>query len=210
MSSETRSRADPKAWLKPDQVDRLVQSARFTGPSYLRGRNEAMIALAYDTGLRPGEITKLRTEHFDADDGVLVVPGDIQKEYPTESTSPSTATLELEVDDRYPLVDLLDDFLARRWKDADGLFPSREGDFMTTRSFENVVHRIADDAGVEPFLEDRSRGDPDDVSPHTFRHSLVYRMLRANDGYTFYDVRSRLRHRSIKTTEDEYDHFDTV
>jgi hypothetical protein len=35
-------------------------------------------------------------------------------------------------------------------------------------------------------------------------------MLRIEGGNTLYDVRNRLRHSSILTTEREYDHFETV
>lgn len=35
-------------------------------------------------------------------------------------------------------------------------------------------------------------------------------MLRVEDGKTFYDVRNRLRHATIVTTERKYDHFQTI
>jgi hypothetical protein len=35
-------------------------------------------------------------------------------------------------------------------------------------------------------------------------------MLRAEESNTLYDVRNRLRHASILTTEREYDHFEVV
>jgi len=35
-------------------------------------------------------------------------------------------------------------------------------------------------------------------------------MLRAEDGNTLYDVRNRLRHATILTTERRYDHFETI
>lgn len=53
-------------------------------------------------------------------------------------------------------------------------------------------------------------GEPSDVTPHTLRHSVAYRMLNHEDGNTLYDVRNRLRHSSIQTTEKVYDHFDRV
>jgi integrase/recombinase XerC/integrase/recombinase XerD len=35
-------------------------------------------------------------------------------------------------------------------------------------------------------------------------------MMNAEEGNTLYDVRNRLRHRSIQTTERVYDHFEVV
>jgi len=48
------------------------------------------------------------------------------------------------------------------------------------------------------------------VTPHALRHSVAYRMLHEEDGNTLYDVRNRLRHRSLQTTERVYDHFKKV
>jgi integrase/recombinase XerD len=49
-----------------------------------------------------------------------------------------------------------------------------------------------------------------DVTPHALRHSVAYRMLHEEDENTLYDVRNRLRHRSLQTTERVYDHFKKV
>lgn len=81
---------------------------------------------------------------------------------------------------------------------------------MTTESVRNVVKRLADEADIRPYLVDGSRGSPSDITPHTLRHSVAYRMLQADMDYTLYDVRNRLRHRSITTTERVYDHIDEV
>ncbi|OYR80796.1 integrase, partial [Halorubrum ezzemoulense] len=54
------------------------------------------------------------------------------------------------------------------------------------------------------------RGAPEDMTSHTLRHSIAYRMLNVEEGNTFYDVRNRLRHATIQTTERVYDHIDRV
>jgi len=69
-----------------------------------------------------------------------------------------------------------------------------------------VGELVAEEAGVEPYLLDGTRGEPGDVT-HALRHSVAYRMMNAGDGNTLYDVRNRLRHRSIQTTEQVYDHM---
>jgi len=63
------------------------------------------------------------------------------------------------------------------------------------------------EADIEPYLVDGTRGDPGDVTPHALRHSVAYRMMNAEEGNTLYDVRNQLRHRSIQTTEQVYDHI---
>ncbi len=80
---------------------------------------------------------------------------------------------------------------------------------MTGKGLNDVVKRLADRAEVRPYTE-AGRADPSDVTAHTLRHSVAWRMLRAEEGNTFYDVRNRLRHATILTTERRYDHFETI
>jgi len=100
-------------------------------------------------------------------------------------------------------------YLAGRWKDTAALWPSRQADRMTTESVRNVVTAAAVAADVEPMTL-HGRGDPEQVTPHTLRHSVAYRMLNVEEGHSFYDVRNRLRHATIQTTEKVYDHIDRV
>lgn len=53
-------------------------------------------------------------------------------------------------------------------------------------------------------------GDTDDVSAHTLRHSVAWRILRAEEGNTLYNARDRLRHAAILTTKHTYGHFEGV
>jgi integrase len=80
---------------------------------------------------------------------------------------------------------------------------------MTGKGINDVVKRLAARAGVRPHTF-AGRGESDDVTAHTLRHSVAYRMLHVYDGYTLYNVRNRLRHSRLATTEQKYDHFDSV
>ena len=96
------------------------------------------------------------------------------------------------------------------WKDSDYLFPSRQSPGMTKQAVRNVMQNAAEDADVKPYIGHAGRGDPSDVTPHTLRHSLAYRMLEREEGNTLYAVSRRLRHSRIQTTEQIYSHFDRV
>jgi len=202
-----------KAWLKPRQVRDLrtaAQSDEFL--PYLRDRNEAIVAMLYDTGLRVGELVQIDVDflHLDDDPAYLAIPAHIQKDYPTDR-SPSYEEMNLAVDDStYDTVSRLRSYLNNRWRDSEALFPSRQADRMTTESVRRVVRSLAEEADVRPQSIEGGAGDPEDVTPHTLRHSVAYRMLHEEDGYTLYDVRNRLRHATIKTTEERYDHFDRI
>lgn len=202
MTENTDSQVRAKVWLRPEQVDELRSACYDAGADYLMQRNEAMIALMYDTGVRVGELVSIDVDHLRDGNTALYLPTEIQKDYPTDS-SPPPATLELASD----VSRLLSSYLTNRWKDTPALFPSRSAERITTQGVRDVITKVAVEAGVRPYHLDGSRGDPRDVSPHALRHSVAYRMMNAEGGNTLYDVRNRLRHRSITTTEQVYDHF---
>jgi integrase/recombinase XerC/integrase/recombinase XerD len=202
MSETANSKTQAGVWLKPDQVDELRTAVYRCRPAYLQQRDEAILALMYDTGLRVGELVALDVDYLREDRTRLFVPGAIQKDYPTDS-SPDATRMVLASD----TTRVLSAYLSSRWKDTASLFPSRQSDRITTQGVRDLFRRLAREAGVEPFMLDGSRGEPDDVTPHALRHSVAYRMMNAEEGHTLYDVRNRLRHRSIQTTERVYDHL---
>lgn len=175
------------------------------GADYLQQRNEAIIAVLANTGVRVGELVAVDVEFLREGNSALYLPTEIQKDYPTDS-SPRPKTLELADD----VQRLLSAYLTNRWKDTEALFPSRSGDRITTQGVRDMLHKVAAEAEIEPYKLDGSRGDADDVTPHTLRHSVAYRMMVAEEGNTIYDVQKRLRHRSIQTTEQVYAHIDRI
>ena len=205
MTDTINSKVQASAWLKPDQVEAMRTAVYRCRPPYLQGRDDAILALAYDAGLRVGELVGVDVENLRENNSLLYLPGEAQKDYPTAS-SPTATAIGLSAD----TTRTLSQYLANRWKDTEALFPSRSSDRMTTQAVRNMISTVAEAADVRPFLEDGSRGDPGDVTPHTLRHSVAYRMLRVEENNDMYDVRDRLRHRSIQTTEQVYDHLDRV
>lgn len=191
--------------MKPNQLESLRSVCYSVGINSLQQRNEAIVALLADTGLRVGELVEINVEMLRDNNSALYVPGEIQKDYPNES-SPPPATLDLSDD----VSRLLSSYLTNRWKDSEALFPSRSGDRITTQGVRDMLHKVAAEADVRPYKIDGSRGDSSDVTPHALRHSVAYRMMNEEEGNTLYDVRNRLRHRSIQTTERVYDHINRV
>jgi integrase/recombinase XerC/integrase/recombinase XerD len=205
MGENTDTKVRATVWLKPGQVDALRSACYDVGADYLQQRNEAIIALMYDTGLRVGELVAVDVEHLRDGHSMLYLPGHIQKDYPTEN-SPGPVRLSLSAG----TTRVLRAYLNSRWKESAALFPSRSSDRITTQGVRDMLKKVAHAADVAPFNEDGTRGTADDVTPHALRHSVAWRMMNAEDGNTLYDVRNRLRHRSISTTEQVYDHFKEV
>ncbi|MGQ3330682.1 tyrosine-type recombinase/integrase [Halorubrum sp. FL23] len=196
---------DEKHWVKPEQVEAMRDAAR---EGRHPRRDDATTTLLYDTGLRRDELAHVDREMLDLDDGLLRLPTSVQKDYPNDSTPPPV-TFELDRDNSLKTITTLREFLEARVDDDPALVPSQKAGRMTGKGINDVVQRSARRAGVRPYCFS-GRGRPEDVSAHTLRHSVAWRMLRIENGNTLYDVRNRLRHSSILTTEREYDHFETV
>ena len=193
----TDSDGRARTWLKPEQVDQMRDVCLTDAvPTYLQDRNEAIVALLYDAGLRAGELCALEVDHLDLDAGTVYLPSRIQK------GSPPPATLELATD----TVRLLRRYLRDRWKDTDALFPTRSSDRLTTRSLQRLVEKLATEADVRPQVAGGGVGEPDDVTPHTLRHSVAYRIIQV-DGGRLEDVQLRLRHANRQTTDQIYSHL---
>jgi integrase/recombinase XerC len=204
MSSANRGRANTdtqaKTWLKPEDVE-AMRDACLTAdvPTYLQDRNEAIVALLYDTGIRREEAALLDVDFLDLDRRELRLPSHIQK------GDPPAATIELGkwgADSTRVLRRYLD----RRWKDTGALLPSRQSDRMNPRSVARVVTRMAELADVRPQVVGGGTGAPSQVTPHTLRHSVAYRIIR-EEGGRLEDVQLRLRHATLQTTDRVYSHL---
>lgn len=193
------------SWLKPDQVETMRDAAHVGrhGP-----RDDAIVTVLYDTGLRRGELSQVNRDMLDLEEGQLRIPGGIQKDYPNDN-SPNAATFALDSSGDLRTVRTLRAYLGSRDDESTALFPSQKSDRMTGKALNDVTKRLAVRASVEPYTYG-GRGSSDDVTAHTLRHSVAWRMLRAEEGNTLYDVRNRLRHATILTTERKYDHFQTI
>jgi integrase len=199
-SGHTNPDAQAKTWLLPNQVEAMRDACLSEQvPTYLQDRNEALIAFLYDTGLRRGEAAAVDVDYLQLDAGSVRLPSSIQKGNVPEATielgkwgSDSTR--------------LLRRYLRDRWKDTDALFPSRQSDRMSGRTIARAVKRMAEIADVSPQVIGGGTGSPSDVSPHTLRHSVAYRIIQVEDG-RLEDVQLRLRHASLTTTDRVYSHL---
>lgn len=87
MTGVQKSRVDDSdvpTWLKPDQVDALLDTVHQASPDYLQLRDEALVLLAYDTGLRASEVVGLDVDHVHLDDSdpYVFVPAEVRRAAP--------------------------------------------------------------------------------------------------------------------------------
>jgi len=196
-NSETQKQA--KTWLVPEQIERIRDACLSEAfATYLQDRNETIVVVLADTGLRVSELVALDWDYLDldADPGELYLPSEIQK------GDPGASYLDLNDETRRQLRR----YRNRVWKDSEAVFPSRQADRMTDRSVRNVVTKAAKIAEVRPYRIEGGRGDPHEVTPHTFRHSIAFRMIR-RENKRLEDVMLRLRHARLQTTDTVYGHF---
>jgi integrase len=128
-------------------------------------------------------LVALDVDHVDLESRTVYLPTGVQK------GSPPPAILELAGD----TVRSLRRYLRDRWRDTDVPFRSRSSDRLTTRSVQCLVETLAVAADIELLVADGGTGKPADVSPHTLRHSVAYRIIQV-DGGRLEDVQLRLRH----------------
>jgi len=190
-----------------DQIDDLRDAAHDIGGN-LADRNEVLVIVASDFGLRVGELNQLKRSHFRLDENSLLLPADIQKDYPTQQ-SPTSVTMNIDPYGIFGTKRLLKRYFnSDWWQDQEGeyVFPSRQSEQMTTESIRNVIEKLAVEGDVSPRRSDGEPADPSEMHPHALRHSLASYMLQDSDTRLI-DVRNRLRHRSIATTERIYEHY---
>ena len=174
-----------------------------------RLRDEVLVVLGIDLGLRVNELRGLKQSMFRLNNDEVVLPGNIQKDYPDETISPGSATLRIDPYGHFGTVRLLRQYFASDWYTARKsayVFPSRQSDQMTTESMRNTITALAVNGDVAPHRSDGEPAEPEELHPHALRHSLANYML-ADENTRLVDVRNRLRHRSVSTTERIYDHF---
>lgn len=192
-------------YVKPEQVE-AMRDAAYHGS--FGDRDDAIVTVLYDTGLRRAELEAINRDMIDLDAEELRIPSRIQKDFPNDN-SPKPATFRLDPNGELRTVRTLRSYFDSRDDDSPALFPSRKADRMTGKGINEVVKRLARRAEIRPYHQE-GRGDPEDVTAHTLRHSVAWRMLRAEESNTIYHVRNRLRHSRVSTTEDRYDHFQTI
>lgn len=201
QKSQVEGSGDIPTWLKPEQVHALLDAVHRASPEYLQLRDELLVLLAYDTGVRVGELVALDVEHVHLEDEdvgpYIFLTEEIQK---GEDPQPRQIVLRPDLGTARTLRHYLRD----RWRDGPALFPSRSSPRMSTQAARDVVRKLALEAGVRPRrTEDNVEVGPEHVSPHSLRHSLFYREF-VQDERRLKEVSLRLRHTKVATTEETY------
>jgi integrase len=160
-----------REYLRPDEVDAMVQAARQSGRH--RVRDAAIILLMFRHGLRTAELVALRWQQVDFKAGYLDVH---RVKHGHHAKHPL----------RGPQLRLLRD-LQRLYPDSPYVFVSERKASLSPRSIRAIVARTGKVAGL-PFVP----------HPHQLRHACGYYL--ASRGHDTRAIQDYLGHKNIQHT----------
>jgi type 1 fimbriae regulatory protein FimE len=158
-------------YLRPDEVDAMVQAARTSGRH--RVRDAAIILLMFRHGLRTAELVALRWQQVDLKAGYLDVH---RVKHGHHAKHPL----------RSPQLRLLRE-LQRTYPDSPYVFVSERKAPLSPRSIRAIVARTGQGAGL-PFVP----------HPHQLRHGCGYYL--ASQGHDTRAMQDYLGHKNIQHT----------
>lgn len=172
--------------LSPGQIQRFLRGPRRLEKFYQRDR--ALLEMLYATGCRVSEISNLRLEDLQLDQGYCKCTGKGNKQRMVPIGENAIRTVHQYLEEQRPcLVDRSPSFVP--W-----LFVSRTGRRLRREAIWEIVKKYALQAGI-----------PAGISPHTMRHSFATHLLAG--GADLRHVQEMLGHASIATTQI-YTHVD--
>lgn len=184
MSDPTETLDSPKVgkqlpiYLTHEQVMKLIEvPTKKDGPGALR--DAAMFRLLYATGLRVSELMGLDLDDVDFREGYVRCPSkDGWRQIPLDGVT--VGKLENYVIGVRPQM--------TRHTSHNGLFVNHKGGRLTRQGFWLIFKACAKAVGL-----------PNNVSPHTLRHSFAIHLLENNAKLR--DVQELMGHANIATTE---------
>jgi site-specific recombinase XerD len=182
----------PKAGRKLPKVLTVAQIEEVLGAVPVRTplevRDQAMLELAYSSGLRSAEVVDLDLDSLDLPGGRVKVIGKGSRHRLVPVGEPAEAAIRRYLEEGRP--ELLSD------PEQEALFLSRSGRRLST---SDVSRRLA--------VRVRKAASAGGISPHTLRHSFATHLLEG--GADLRSIQELLGHSSISTTQ-VYTHLDTA
>jgi integrase/recombinase XerD len=172
--------------LSPQQIDALLTSPAKRDVCWRRDR--AMLELLYATGCRASEISNLRLADFHPDRGFCVCHGKGDKQRVVMLGERAIAAVAEYLEHERP------GLVARSGSTPPWVLLSHRGRRLRRERIWELLKRYARRVGV-----------PEEVSPHTLRHSFATHVLAG--GADLRQVQEMLGHASIATTQI-YTHVD--
>jgi integrase/recombinase XerD len=173
----------PRLILTEAEARRIVTAPRGRSPLVLRDR--AILETLYGTGMRVGELVRLRPDDVDTEDRLVrIVEGKGRKDRNVPLTSAAARAIGAYLTQGRPAL-----LRSEPW-----LFLAERGKKLHRAQVGDIVKAWAKRAGVKK-----------NVSCHTFRHSMATHLLRGRADIR--QIQALLGHGSLSTTE-RYTHVE--
>jgi integrase/recombinase XerD len=175
----------PRGVLGRDEARRLMEAPDASTPLGLRDR--AILEVFYGTGVRAGELAKLKTTDVDIEDRILRVElGKGAKDRNVPLTRAAAEAIESYLVDGRPRIR---GAMKSRW-----LFLAARGGRTYAELLNGVVHAAVRKAGIDKH-----------VTCHTLRHSVATHLLKG--GADIRHIQALLGHACLSSTE-RYTHIE--
>lgn len=175
-------------YLKTDEIQTLVDNV----PSP-KLRNELIIKLLYQTGLRGGELVKIKLRDIDTEQRAINIHANKSHRNRTVYYQPSLST-QLEI---WTEVERQSTIHAA---ESDYLFPTNYGERLKRCGLDTVVRKAVKSAEMDDTLYTDAGGDSvPRVTAHSLRHSFAVHSLRR--GMDVRTLQELLGHADIETTQ---------
>lgn len=163
-------------YLTEEEVERLLDIPCRKPLDY---RNKAMLEVLYATGTRISELTSLKLNQIDFNEGVIRIMGKGKKERMVPLSDMAEEYLQLYLNNyRHFLIKVPTDYV----------FLNKDGQAISRVGFFKILKQLCTNAHIKK-----------DVSPHTLRHSFATHLL--NHGANLRDIQELLGHENLATTE---------
>lgn len=194
-------------YLNKRQVEEIRDGIVNRGGKYSL-RNETMVVVQTDAGLRVDELLNLKRDHINLKEGIIYLPAGIQK---GADNYASDTRIEIDPKNEFRTERILRRYIDTFWssQDSDYLFASRESEKITQDTYRKMIKEVCKSEGIEPRADNGEKVRPSKANTHMFRHTRANVMFRSNK-WGVYDITSRLRHNSVTTTESFYEHLEVV
>ena len=179
------------SYLTREQVDALAENVPEP-----RLRNELIVRLMFQTGVRQGELVGIRLEDIDRDDRSIRI-------HATKTDTIRTVFYQSDID-----------FLLNQWIDggyrsssmyaaeSPYLFVSRQSEQFTDHKVNWVVKEAADEAGIQSAMyEDAGGTERNKITSHVLRHSHAVAALTRPNKKDVRTVQKHLGHADISMTQ---------
>jgi len=182
-------------YLEPDQIDELIDNV--PAPKM---RNEAIVMLMANTGLRASEVMRARLNKLDLENRELTVL------CPKKSDDNENDPVYITVYWRSPAVSrVLDGFIeferpSYAYADESPyVFPSKQSERIGYDQVNRTVKEAAEEAGLQESQSVDAAGQQrQQVTSHVLRHS--YAMAALDNGMSIDEIRDQLHHTDISVT----------